>query len=55
MSIMLLDSIWDYFAGIGAGILISAVLIIVVATAVTLSVKITKAALKNPVDSLRYE
>ena len=55
MSLIMMDSIWDYFAGIGAGILISAVLIIVVATAVTLSVKITRAAMKNPVDSLRYE
>lgn len=55
LSLLMMDSIWDYFAGIGAGILISAVLIIVVATAVTLSVKITSAALKNPVESLRYE
>lgn len=55
LSLLMMDSIWDYFTGIGAGILISAVLIIVVATAVTLSVNITRAALKNPVDSLRYE
>jgi len=55
MSLLMMDSIWDYFVGIGAGILISAVLIIAVATAVTLSVKITRAALKNPVESLRYE
>lgn len=55
MSLLMMDSIWDYFAGIGAGILISAVLIIVVSTAVTLSVKITRAAMKNPLDSLRYE
>ena len=55
MSLMFMDSIWDYFTGIGPGILISAVLIIVIATSVTLSVKITIAAMKNPVDSLRYE
>jgi putative ABC transport system permease protein len=55
LSVALLDSIWDYFVSVGAGILLSAVLIMVVATTLTLSVRITNAAMKNPAESLRYE
>jgi ABC-type antimicrobial peptide transport system, permease component len=55
MSNMLMDSIWDYFVQIKAGILILAASIMFVATALTIIYKITKAALRNPVDSLRYE
>ena len=55
MSNMLMDSIWDYFVEISAGILISASLIMCVATLLTISFKVVRAALKNPVDSLRYE
>jgi len=55
MSVMLMDSIWDYFVEIKAGILLSAVLIMIIATMVTIIFKVMKAALKNPVISLRYE
>jgi ABC-type antimicrobial peptide transport system permease subunit len=55
MSVMLLDSIWDYFVEITAGIMISAVLIIIVATIGTIITKVLRAAMRNPVDSLRYE
>ncbi len=55
MSIMLLDSIWDYFVQIKPGILILAASIMIVATILTIIFKIGKAALRNPVDSLRYE
>jgi putative ABC transport system permease protein len=55
MSYKLLDSIWDYFVDIGAGILIAAVLILFVATVLTLIVKIAKAAMRNPAVSLRYQ
>jgi ABC-type antimicrobial peptide transport system permease subunit len=55
MSLKLMDSIWDYFVRIGAGILLSAISIMVIATILTLSIKITRAAMKNPVESLRYE
>jgi putative ABC transport system permease protein len=55
MSVKLMDSIWDYFVQVGAGILLLATSIMVIATALTLSVKITRAATRNPVDSLRYE
>jgi ABC-type antimicrobial peptide transport system permease subunit len=55
MSIMLLDSIWDAFVEINAGVMIGAVMIIFTATASTIIAKISKAALRNPVDSLRYE
>jgi ABC-type antimicrobial peptide transport system permease subunit len=55
MSLMLLDSIWDYFVDIGAGLLILSALIMFTATILTIIFKITRAALKNPVDSLRYE
>jgi putative ABC transport system permease protein len=55
MSSMLLDSIWDYFVRIGPGILVLSVLIMVLATLITIIYKILKAALRNPVESLRYE
>lgn len=55
MSNMLLDSIWDYFVQIKIGILILAASIMFVATLLTIIFKIGKAALRNPVDSLRYE
>jgi ABC-type antimicrobial peptide transport system permease subunit len=55
MSNMLLDSIWDYFVQIKSGILIVAASIMFVATVLTIIFKIGKAALRNPVDSLRYE
>ena len=55
MSKMLLDSIWDYFIDITAGMLLMAVVIMFTATTTTIFTKIMKAALRNPVDSLRYE
>jgi ABC-type antimicrobial peptide transport system permease subunit len=55
MSNMLLDSIWDYFVQIKPGILILSASIMIVATILTIVFKIGKAALRNPVDSLRYE
>jgi len=55
MSVMLLDSIWDYFVDIKAGILISAALLMFIVTVLTISIKVTVAAMRNPVDSLRYE
>jgi putative ABC transport system permease protein len=55
MSLMLLDSIWDVFVKINAGVMIASVLIIFTATTATIIMKILRAALRNPVDSLRYE
>jgi len=55
LSIMLLDSIWDAFVKITAGIMIAAVMIIFIATVSTIFMKISRAAMRNPVDSLRYE
>lgn len=55
MSVALMDSIWDYFVRIGAGMLISSAMIMIIGTILTLSFKITRAAMKNPVESLRYE
>lgn len=55
MSLQMMDSIWDYFVPIGAGILLSASLIMFISTSLALGIKITRAALKNPADSLRYE
>jgi ABC-type antimicrobial peptide transport system permease subunit len=54
-SVTLMDSIWDYFVKVGPGILLSAALIMIIATVLTLSVRVTRAAMKNPADSLRYE
>ncbi len=55
LSVKLMDSIWDYFVQVGAGILMSAALIMIIATMATLSLKIIRAAMKNPVEALRYE
>jgi hypothetical protein len=55
MSVLLLDSIWDYFVRINALMLILSVMIMISATCATLALKITRAAMRNPVDSLRYE
>lgn len=55
MSIMLLDSIWDYFVEIKFGTLVFVASIMFVTTILTIIFKIAKAAMKNPVVSLRYE
>ena len=55
MSNMLLDSIWDYFVRISAGILLLSAVIMITATLLTISLKVVRAAMKNPAESLRYE
>lgn len=55
LSVGLLDSIWDYFVEIRFGILVLSASIMIAATALTIIFKIAKAAMMNPVDSLRYE
>jgi hypothetical protein len=55
MSLMMMDSIWDYFVEVGAGILLLSAMIMIIATILTISYKVVKAAMKNPVESLRYE
>jgi hypothetical protein len=52
---MLMDSIWDYFVEIKFGILLISAFVMLFATIFTIIFKIGKAALKNPVVSLRYE
>jgi putative ABC transport system permease protein len=55
MSLMLLDSIWDYFVDIKAGILLASAGIMLLATVLTLILKVVRAAMRNPAVSLRYE
>lgn len=55
MSVLLMDSIWDYFVDIKIVMLLSAVTIMFVATILTVITLVGKAALRNPVVSLRYE
>jgi putative ABC transport system permease protein len=55
MSNMMMGSIWQYFVQIKPGMLILSASIMFVATILTIIYKIGKAALRNPVDSLRYE
>jgi len=55
MSLWLMDSIWDYFVKVSAGVLLLSAFIMIAATILTISVKVYKAAMRNPVDSLRYE
>jgi ABC-type antimicrobial peptide transport system permease subunit len=55
LSLMMLDSIWDYWLDFNAWIYIYSVLIILLATVITITGKVYQAALQNPVDCLRYE
>jgi len=55
MSVLLMDSIWDYFVDISAETLLLSAFIMIAATAFTLIFKIARAAMKNPVIALRYE
>ena len=55
LSKSLLDSIWDHFVDISVITLILSSFILIFATTVTISYKIVTAALRNPVESLRYE
>ncbi|OFX94104.1 MAG: hypothetical protein A2X05_11010 [Bacteroidetes bacterium GWE2_41_25] len=55
LSKSLLDSIWDHFVDISVITLILSSFILIFATTITLSYKIVTAALRNPVESLRYE
>jgi ABC-type antimicrobial peptide transport system permease subunit len=55
LSNMLMDSIWDYYVQITPGVLFLSALILFVATVATIIFKIVKTAMRNPVDSLRYE
>jgi ABC-type antimicrobial peptide transport system permease subunit len=55
LSNMLMDSIWDYFVAINMGTLLLAASVMLFATTFTIVFKIGKAALLNPVVSLKYE
>jgi len=55
VSLSLLDSIWDYWLDFNAWIYIYSLLIILLATFLTITGKVYRAALQNPVDCLRYE
>ena len=55
LSLVLLDSIWEQYLDFNAGIYIYSILIILVATAITITGKVYRAALQNPVTCLRYE
>ena len=55
MSNALMDSIWDYFVKIKFSFLLLSAVVMFSATILTIIFKVIKAALRNPVDSLRYE
>jgi len=55
MSLMLLDSIWDYYVELHFGMLMFAASIMFTAAILTIIFKIARAAIKNPIVSLRYE
>jgi putative ABC transport system permease protein len=55
LSNALMGSIWQYHVEIKTGILVMSALIMIIATCLTIIFKITRAALRNPVESLRYE
>lgn len=55
LSLMMLNSIWDYWLDFTAGIYIYSVLLILVITAATITGKVYYAAMQNPVRCLRYE
>jgi ABC-type antimicrobial peptide transport system permease subunit len=51
----MLSSIWNYFVDITPSMLLFSVGLLAVATLLTIFFKITSAAMRNPVDALRYE
>jgi hypothetical protein len=55
LSISMLDSIWDYFLEMTPGIFIFSVLFMFFIAAITISSKVYRAAIQNPVESLRYQ
>ncbi|MGE5418885.1 MAG: ABC transporter permease [Chloroflexota bacterium] len=55
LSYSLMDSIWDYFVSIKAGMLILAAAVLASATILTIIFRISAAAMRNPVTSLKYE
>ncbi len=55
LSAILLDSIWDYFTDITIYMLLTAVLIMFIATMLTISAKTYSAATQNPVTALQSE
>jgi len=55
LSLILLDSIWDYWLDFNARIYLYSILMILVAALVTITGKVYQSALQNPVDCLRYE
>ena len=55
LSLLLLDSIWEYWLDFTPGIYIYSILIILLATAATITGKVYRAALQNPVNCLKYE
>lgn len=55
LSLLLLDSIWEHWLDFTPGIFIYSILIILVATAATITGKVYQAALQNPVNCLKYE
>ena len=55
LSVTLMESIWDHFLEISAGIFILTFLIIFAVTMVTIAGKIYAAANQNPAECLRYE
>ncbi len=55
LSNMLMGSIWQYHVDIKTGVLLMSAAIMFIATTLTIIFKIGKSALRNPVDSLRYE
>jgi hypothetical protein len=55
LSLMMLDSIWEQYLDFTPGIYIYSVLIILLATVITITGKVYQAALQNPISCLRYE
>ncbi len=54
-SIILMESIWDYFTDVTAITFIIPILLIFIISAITVGGKVIEAALRNPAESLRYE
>lgn len=55
LSLLLLDSIWDYWLDFTAGIFIYSVMIILAAAVATITSLVYRASRQNPVNCLKYE
>jgi hypothetical protein len=51
----LMNSVWEYYEGVGEKVITLGIVILFLIAAFTVGIKIRSVALSNPVDALRHE